>query len=58
MHALTSRAPKVESRNSTSDTRGGGRVVVGEALELVIVLALILLNLVLLVLIQRWSGLT
>jgi hypothetical protein len=33
-------------------------VVVGEALELVIVLALILLNLVLLVLIQRWSGLT
>lgn len=33
-------------------------MVVGEALELVIVLALILLNLVLLVLIQRWSGLT
>jgi hypothetical protein len=33
-------------------------VVVGEALELVIVLAMILLNLVVLVWIQRWSGLT
>jgi hypothetical protein len=33
-------------------------VVVGEALELVIVLAMILLNLAVLVWIQRWSGLT
>jgi hypothetical protein len=33
-------------------------VVVGEALELVFVLAMILINLALLVLIQKWSGLT
>jgi hypothetical protein len=33
-------------------------VVVGEALELVIVLSMILINLALLVVIQRWSGLT
>lgn len=33
-------------------------MVVGEALELVIVLTVILLNLVLLVVIQKWSGLT
>jgi hypothetical protein len=33
-------------------------VVVGEALELVIVLAVILINLALLVWIQKWSGLT
>ena len=33
-------------------------MVVGEALELVIVLAMILLNLALLVFIQKWSGLT
>jgi hypothetical protein len=33
-------------------------VVVGEALELVIVLAVILLNLALMVWIQKWSGLT
>jgi hypothetical protein len=33
-------------------------VVLGEALELVVVFFVILLNLVLLVLIQRWSGLT
>jgi hypothetical protein len=33
-------------------------VVVGEALELVIVLAVILANLAALVVIQKWSGLT
>jgi hypothetical protein len=33
-------------------------VVVGEALELVFVLAMILINLALLVFIQKWSGLT
>jgi hypothetical protein len=33
-------------------------LVVGEALELVIVLSVILLNLALLVGIQKWSGLT
>ena len=33
-------------------------VVVGEALELVFVLAMILINLALLVWIQKWSGLT
>jgi hypothetical protein len=33
-------------------------VVVGEALELVIVLATVLANLALLVWIQKWSGLT
>lgn len=33
-------------------------MVVGEALELVIVLAVILANLVALVFIQKWSGLT
>jgi len=33
-------------------------VVVGEALELVIVLGVIVLNLVLMVWIQKWSGLT
>ncbi len=33
-------------------------MVVGEALELVIVLAVILANLVALVMIQKWSGLT
>ena len=33
-------------------------MVVGEALELVIVLAMILLNLAALVFIQKWSGLT
>jgi hypothetical protein len=33
-------------------------MVVGEALELVIVLTVILLNLALLVGIQKWSGLT
>ena len=33
-------------------------MVVGEALELVFVLALILINLALLVFIQKWSGLT
>jgi len=33
-------------------------VVLGESLELVVVFFVILLNLVLLVLIQRWSGLT
>jgi hypothetical protein len=33
-------------------------LVVGEALELVIVLTVILLDLVLMVLIQKWSGLT
>jgi hypothetical protein len=33
-------------------------VVVGEALELVFVLTMILLNLAILVWIQKWSGLT
>lgn len=33
-------------------------MVVGEALEFVIVLALVLVNLVLLVALQKWSGLT
>ena len=33
-------------------------VVVGEALELVIVLAMVLANLAILVYIQKWSGLT
>jgi hypothetical protein len=33
-------------------------MVVGEALELVFVLAMILINLALLVFIQKWSGLT
>jgi hypothetical protein len=33
-------------------------VVVGEALELVFVLAMILMNLALMVYIQKWSGLT
>gem|GEM_PF-3645425 len=33
-------------------------MVLGESLELVVVFFVILLNLVLLVLIQRWSGLT
>jgi hypothetical protein len=33
-------------------------VVVGEALEFVIVLAVVLANLALLVAIQKWSGLT
>lgn len=33
-------------------------MVVGEGLELVIMFALILVNLALMVIIQRWSGLT
>jgi hypothetical protein len=35
-----------------------GSVVLGEALELVVVFIVIMANLALLVMIQRWSGLT